>query len=310
MEIIRYESPFDYGEVVDRWTEVFGIDEARLEELQVNGSETEHNTDFVYVAKEGDTLLGTVHATIPVNYPKLCGVSGVCTTPGARGMGVGKLLFSKMVEDMDKMGVETSFLGTGNMIAAKLYGNNGFEFYPGSYIMYRQKGGKIVDFQKTTFGEKPEKFTIVEGNQSFRIPIIPLVLNSCGSIGDINTNITTGNFSQIYCMSLYPRYLKLKENGGYYFGAVSERNLLGAMASVVGTDEGNRCDFFFSSNFAETVPQLVVKCMDVAGEVYLQIAECDMSKTRIAESMGFVTCKKVDFEYNNCAIRTKIYRMG
>jgi len=132
MEIIRYDAPFEYTEVFNVWKDIFGLDEARLEELQINGSESQYNNDFVYAAKEGDTILGLVHTTIPVDYPTFCGVSGVCTTPEARGKGVGKILYAKMTEDMDKMGVKTAFLGTGNMIAAKLYGNNGFSFYPGT----------------------------------------------------------------------------------------------------------------------------------------------------------------------------------
>ena len=55
MEIVRYEAPFDYQEIFDPWTEIFGV-----EEPQVDGSETKYNRDLVYVAKEGEVIPGVI----------------------------------------------------------------------------------------------------------------------------------------------------------------------------------------------------------------------------------------------------------
>ena len=82
----------------------------------------------------------------------------------------------------------------------------------------------------------------------------------------------------------------------------------GAMSSVMPTDNGNRCDFFFSKNFKEAVPQLIERCEKAVGEVYLQIANSDEAKKKIAEESGFTPCEKKDFIYNNCTIPTRIYR--
>jgi len=308
MEITRYDVPFDYKEIVDLWAEVFGIDEARLEEVQVDGSEVEYNRDFVYVAKDSGVILGVIHGTIPIDYPTFCGLSGMCTTNEARGKGVGRELFAKISNDLEQMGVETAFLGTSNMIAAKLYANNGFAFYPGTYIMYRQRCGGIVDLQKEYLTETFGKYKIVDGNQSFRIPVIPLVLNSqSGMICDVNTQISINVFIQKSCMGLYPRYLKLKEKGGHYFGALNERGLLGAMASVMPTDKGFRCDFFWSGNFGDAVLQLIEKCRDVVGEVYFQLADCDTEKIKMVETLGYTSTENADIEHNKCWISAKIY---
>ena len=60
MEIVRYEAPFDYEEIFDPWTEIFGVEGAKLEEPQVDGSETKYNRDLVYVAKEGEVIPGVI----------------------------------------------------------------------------------------------------------------------------------------------------------------------------------------------------------------------------------------------------------
>ena len=148
MEIVRYTSPFDYEELLTLIEETFGKSEAILELPQMNGVEAEHNTDWVYVAKEGDTILGTVHATIPRGRPELCGVSGACTTPAARGKGIAKKLFARMMADIDAAGVRVSFLGTGNAIASKLYSSFGFQYLSCSGVMVRLTGCNIVDFMK------------------------------------------------------------------------------------------------------------------------------------------------------------------
>lgn len=276
MEIIRYTSPFDYDGILSLIEKTFGTFEANLELPQMNGAEAEYNTDWIYVAKEGDTILGTVHATIPKKNPAYCGVSGVCTTEEARGKGVAKMLFARMMEDIDNADVRVSVLGTGNMIAAKLYSSFGFQYLPCSGVMVRMTGCDIVDFTGKTFSSPGDAFTIVNGSADFRIPMIPLAMLAGQSLLDCNTNLFgRGFFSQGCCMSLFQRYLTLEHNGGHYFGAIGKNGVLGAMASILPTEKGVRADVFYSGTFISAAAQLLKKCEEVGGEVYLQLLNSD-----------------------------------
>ena len=309
MEIVRYTAPFDYEKVLSVIEETFGKSEAMLELPQMNGAEAENNIDWIYVATEGDTFLGTVHATIPKKEPRICGVSGVCTSSQARGKGVAKALFGKMMEDIDAAGVQVSLLGTGNPIAAKLYASFGFSYLVCSGVMIRLRNCDIVDYTRKAYAVQPQRFEIVEGSADFRIPIIPLILHQGGQLLlDCNTNILgRGMFSQSCCMSLFQRYLTLREKGGQFFGAVDDTGLLGAIASVMPTESGLRADFFCAKPFASATPELLKRCEEV-GPVYLQLFEGDKEKRAIAEELGYHAEETVDYFYGCCRFSTVIYR--
>lgn len=309
MEIIRYTSPFDYEKLLALIEETFGKSEAMLELPQMNGAEAEYNTDWIYVAREGDEILGTVHATIPKKEPRICGVSGVCTTPASRGKGVAKKLFARMMEDVDAAGVRVSLLGTGNPIAAKLYGSFGFSYLACSGVMARFRDCDIVDFTRSAYAEEPKQIQVVSGSPDFRITMIPLVLYQGGQLLlDCNTNILArGMFSQGCCMSLFQRYLTLCDKGGKFYGAVDEKGLLGAMASVLPTDLGLRADFFCTKPFVGAVPMLLKQCEQM-GEVYLQLFEGDKHKRAMAEELGYRAAETVDYVYGGCHLYSVIYR--
>lgn len=309
MEIVRYTSPFDYEEVLSLIEDTFGKSEAKLELPQMNGAEAEQNTDWIYVAREGNTLLGTVHATIPKKEPRICGVSGVCTTKAARGKGVAKALFGQMMADIDAAGVRVSLLGTGNTVAVKLYEAFGFRYLVCSGVMTRFHDCDIVVFTQKAYAVEPQRFEIVEGSADFRIPMIPLVLHQGGQLLlDCNTSILArGMFSQGCCMSLFQRYLTLRENGGQFYGALDESGLLGAMASVMPTESGLRADFFCAKTFESAVPELLKRCEE-QGVIYLQLAESDKSKRGIAEALGYHPTESVQYPNGGCWIPTVIYR--
>lgn len=309
MEIIRYTSPFLYEKVLSLIEETFGKSEAMLELPQMNGTEAEYNIDWVYVAMEGDTLLGTVHATIPKKEPRICGVSGVCTTLAARGKGVAKKLFGRMMEDIDAAGVMVSLLGTGNPVAAKLYASFGFSYLVCSGVMARFRDCDLVDFTKRAYANEPEQFWIVDGTPDFRIAMIPLVLHQGEQqLLDRNTNIMAkGMFAQGCCMSLFQRYLNLRDQGGEFYGAVDEGGMLGAMASVLPTDSGICADFFCCKAFDRAVPMLLKRCEEW-GKVYLQLLEGDKQKRAIVEELGYHAEETVDYTFGGCRLPAVIYR--
>ena len=309
MELLRFESPFACREVLNLWEEIFGREEALLETPQVDGTEIADNLDIVYTAVENGQLLGTIHGTIPRAVPAICGLSAMCTTPAARGKGVGRILFTKIVEEMEAQGVQTMFLGTGNPIAAKLYHSLGFSYLPGSHVMVRFRQGDQVDFTREYF-RKPERIRIVPGSAALRIPIIPLVLHEGASlILDCNTGLVDcRTMAQNRCMSLYPQYMTLAERGGAFWAAVSEQGIPGAMASVLPTELGFRADFFGCENYLPALPQLLEACRQKFGSVYLQIAEQNPKKIRMAEELGFRPDGAAELELGPVWLPCRIFR--
>lgn len=288
MELIRYTSPCDCAAVLRLWEATFGAAEAALEAPQLDGSEQAHNLDILYVAVEGDKLLGTIHATVPRGCPSVAGLSGMCTVPESRGLGLGRILFTKILEEIDRLGVETAYLGTGNPVAAKLYHSLGFSFLPGSNVMVRYKHGDTVDFTQRIFGPTPTGITIRPGNPALRIPLIPLVLHRGKfKVLDRNTGLMSSReMLQASCMGLYPKYAALPG----FWGAVSDTGVLGAVASIGPGENGETvADLFCCDSFAHTAAALLDTCAQ-AGATCLHIADYDTEKQALVQGLGYRPC--------------------
>lgn len=288
MEFIRRISPFGCQDMLSCIREIFGEEEALLKTPQLNGTEVAVNTDIVYEAWENGVLCGTVHGTIPGISPRLCGISAVCTTPAHRGKGISKHLFRLLLEEMEQRGVEAFFLGTGNPVAAGMYASYGFSYLPGSGVMARFHGHNFDTFRKD-YTVAPKNYEIIPGSAAMRIPMIPLIV--CGGkqrVLDWNTALYNASIvSQLSCMSLYPKYEALQQQGGRYWGVLSDSGLLGAMLSVLPTPSGMRADFFCGAGFEGTIPELLQVCQQEVGPVYLQVADFDIRKQPLVASLGY-----------------------
>ena len=289
MELRKMIAPFDATEALEHLEQIFGIEERLLEACQLNGSEIEFNKDLVYFAYENDTLLGMIHATIPHKTPCLAGLSAMFTTEAARGKGIGKLLFGKIVDEVSSHGVRLTVLGTSNPVAAKLYAQFGFKFCPGSNVMALFSRGDMVDFAKDYYREMQGTAKVSPGDPSMRIPMIPLVLQTdFGLILDINTEIFhSATITQRSCMGLFPRYQALKNRGGDYFMAFDEAGTLGAIGSVAPREDGSfRADFFSLPSFESVIPAMMDQFKEKCGKVYFEIACSDTTKERILKENG------------------------
>jgi len=303
MELKKWIAPFDASEALDHLEQIFGSKERLLEECQLNGSETAFNQDIVYLACENETLLGMIHATIPLRAPYLAGLSGMFTTEAARGKGIGKILFGKMTEEVAARGVRLAVLGTGNPVAAKLYSKFGFAFLPGSHVMARFSQGDMVDFAQDYYRMRRGTATVSAGDPSMRIPIVPLALQKdFGLILDINTEIfNSSTITERSCMGLFPRYEALRKRGGDYFMAFDEAGTLGAVGSVSPQDDGTfRADFFHLPSFAPVVPDMLQRFEDRYGKVYFEIAGNDVQKETVLKENGMKAvgegcCRTADF---------------
>lgn len=290
MELKKFVAPFDALEVLEHLEKIFGVEERLLEECQLNGSEAEFNKDIVYLAYENNTLLGAIHATIPYRTPCLAGLSAMFTTEAARGKGIGKILFGKIVEEVSSHGARLTVLGTSNPVAAKLYAQFGFGFCPGSNVMARFSEGNMVDFAKDYYHKLCGIAEVTRGDQSMRIPIVPLALQAdFGLILDINTGIFNSNtITERSCMGLFPRYQALRKQGGDYFKAFDGSGTLGAVGSVSPQTDGSfRADFFAMPAFESVVPAMIHQFEEQFGRVYFEIACSDEGKARILKQNGF-----------------------
>ena len=286
IELIRRTAPYDASAVLKLLEDTFGPEEVLVEGPQLNGSEIAANKDILWEAWEDGQLIGTIHATIPRACPTICGLSAMATAPAARGKGLGRILFTKILEEIDSQGVKTAFLGTSNPIAAKLYHSLGFSFIPGSHVMVRYLHGDTVDFCREHYAPVCGDFQILTDCSAIRIPLIPLVVMGANTkVLDVNTGIFHRDFvTQRSCMGLYPRYDRLLSNGGHFHAAVDSRGILGAMASTMPTEQGIRADFFCCDGFEGALSKLMDACEKT---VYLQIAECDKKKQLLAKALGF-----------------------
>ena len=286
MELIRRIVPYDASAALQLLEDTFGHDEVVVEAPQLMGKEVSANKDVVWEAWEGNQLVGTIHATIPRSCPSICGLSAMATHPSVRGKGLGRILFTKIIEEFESQGVTTAFLGTSNPIAAKLYHSLGFSFLPGSHVMVRYCHGDTVDFCKTHYAPGREDCRILIDDSAIRIPMIPLILMGANTkVLDVNTGLFHRDFvTQRSCMGLYPRYEALLTKEGHFYAAVDENGVVGAILSTMPTEQGIRADFYCCDGFEGLLPKLMEFCKDT---VYLQIAECDTKKQELAQKLGF-----------------------
>lgn len=310
MELKRFVAPFDATEALEHLELIFGIDERLLEECQLNGSEAQFNKDIVYLAYENNDLLGMIHATIPVRTPDLAGLSAMFTTEAARGKGIGKILFEKIVDEVSSNGISLTLLGTSNPVAARLYAKFGFAFCPGSHVMAHFREGNMIDYVQRHYLATQGAVEVSRGNQSMRIPIIPLVLqHDLGVILDINTGIfDSSSITQRSCMGLFPRYEALRNQGGDYFMAFDASGTLGAVSSALPQHDGSvRADFFALTSFESVIPEMIRKMEYNYGDVYFEIATNDNTKKRILNENGYKAIGEGCCRADDFMIQTIIY---
>ena len=288
--------------------EVFGEGEMETAKPTLSGEEGAYNRDILYTAFEGAELLGMAHITIPCETRTIGGLSDVCTTFSARRQGIGKALVECCLADFDEEGGEAVFLGTNNPVAAKLYASAGFSFLAGSNVMARVREGNYLDFAEKYFSEAAGQFKIVQGSPAFRYPLVPLALyRGKGLIMDCNAELFNSMYiTQRSCAGLYPRYINIMKNGGFFAGAVST-GVLFAVASILPTPSGRRLDFFAHPSAEHVLPDLI-KCCEARGELYAMIDETDEEKQSFLVSQGYQKEKRQIYSSGSISVNCMVMR--
>ena len=141
--IERFESPLSEElivELVSLWRAVFK-EGYQHEPGALSGKEKQDNLDIYYLIRDAQKIVATTHCTIPRNYPRLGGLGEVATIPEYRGRGLAQKLCRNLIDEFQGAGGEVLFLGTGNPVAAGVYGKAGWQFLPNSDVMLRVTGG-------------------------------------------------------------------------------------------------------------------------------------------------------------------------
>ena len=279
----------------------FGEEEEMLERRQLCGEESEYNADYLFTAYEDGKLLGNIHLTVCGTNGTVGCLGGLVTVPEARGKGVATKLFADACECFDKLGGRMLFLGTGNPVAARMYEKFGFRFITGTAIMVRVKDSPLFDVCREMYSDK--EYEIIEMNDSCRVPIIPIVADRGRDIlMDFNANIINNQYAtQNSCTGLYPRFLKIKENGRVMVARLKN----GAVAAVLterSDGEIHNIDCFAYTGFEEALPQMLEKAIEMDRNYSAVICKKDTEKLQLFKSFGFSTDSEYDYEFNNIHI--------
>ena len=281
--------------------DTFGRQEEDLERKQLSGSESDYNDDYLFTAWEDGKLLGNLHLTINTKNKAFGVLGGLVTVPESRGKGVATKLFGDACEKFDSLGGGLLFLGTGNLMAARMYEKFGFKFISGTVIMARAKGSSLFDMCKNIYCEK--EFDLVKMDDGCRIPIIPLIAERGRDIlMDANANIINNLYAtQISCTGLYPRFLKIKEKGNVWVAKLNNQGICAILTEKIDGDIHN-LDCFAYSGYEEILPKMLEKTINSGTKYSAIICKKDLDKLKVFKSFGFVENGEYDYEFNNIHI--------
>lgn len=279
----------------------FGVEEEILERRQLSGIESSFNDDYLFTAWEDGKLLGNIHLTVNVKNKAFGVLGGLVTVPESRGKGVATKLFGDACEKFDSLGGELLLLGTGNLMAARMYEKFGFRFITGTAIMARAKDSSLFDFCKNLYAEK--EYQILEMDDGCRVPVIPLIAERGRDIlMDANANIINNLYAtQISCTGLYPRFLKIKENGKVLVAKLNNQGVCAILTEKINGDVHN-LDCFAKSGFEQVLPKMIEKIIKNNTKYSAIICKKDLEKLKLFKSFGFVEEREYDYEFNNIHI--------
>ena len=279
----------------------FGAEEEYLERRQLCGAESFYNEDYLFTAWEDGELIGNLHLTVNAKNKAFGVLGGMVVEKKARGSGVAKTLFGDACDFFDNLGGKALFLGTGNPVAAKLYEKFGFSFISGTVIMARVKGSSLLDFYNEIYSEKD--YEITEMDDGCRIPIIlPATARGKDVLMDINANIVNNLYAtQISCTGLYPRLLKIKEQGRVLVSKLKNQGIC-AVLTEKETNGVNNIDCFAYSGYEKVLPEMIGKILEEGRRYSAIICKEDKEKLSLFNGFGFKVAGEYDYSFNHIHI--------
>lgn len=297
-EIQRFEPPLPeelIGELTGLWQAIFA--EGYHHEAGVlTGAEKDDNDDVYYLIRAGSEVVATAHLTVSRTDPRLGGVGEVATIQDYRGRGLAQKLCARAADEFEKRGGQALFLGTGNPVAARVYGRVGWRHVPNSNVMLRVTGtGDPQEYVRGYYSSGAQlPVEIVEGSPGQRIGMIPLIVHPNEWVAlDANTGLfSTRVRNQPSCMGLYPKYKEI-ESVGTWFAARRRDGAIVGLASVKRlTPDGAQVDAFAQTpQHLKATSELYRRAIEQAalggGTVRAVCAERDTLKQSILDELGF-----------------------
>ena len=304
IEYINFKTPSNVEkteEVLKLLCDTFGKEEEILERRQLCGVEREFHEDYLFTAWENGKLLGNIHLTVNVKNKVFGVLGGLVTVPESRGKGVAKTLFGFACDFFDSLGGKTLFLGTGNPVGAKIYEKFGFSFISGTIIMSRVKNSSLLDFYNDIYSEK--KYDITEMDDGCRIPVIlPVAARGRDILMDANANIINNLYAtQISCTGLYPRFIKIKENGKVLVAKLKNQGICAVLTEKVINGISN-IDCFAYSGYEKALSEMLSIVLKESKNYSAVICKEDKEKLSLFESFGFKVSGEYDYSFNKIHI--------
>ena len=262
------------------------------------GDEVDHNRLVTYLERDGDTLTGTCGITISRANPRLAGFGEVATRPDYRGRGIASRLCGQAVEEFVEQGGEAVFLGTGNPDAARIYHRLGWRRIAGSYVWANVTTGDSPEEYLADYYRVPGQVSIVPGDASLRVPMIPLLLTPHDwqvLDGNLPVPMVSIRYAmQSSCMGLCRKYYDLvKRDGTAWFAAKTDDDRLVGIATAR-TDDANVCnvDGFIHARFADSYDALIGAAIEwgrtqAAVRITTKLSVEDEDKQAVFASLGF-----------------------
>ena len=297
----RYEIPIeqDLAEgLFAFWKEIFGSEDPDIPIGVFLGDEVEHSRLVTFLERDGDTLAGTCGITISQANPRLAGFGEVATLPEYRGRGIASRLCGQAVEEFVGQGGEAVFLGTGNPDAARIYHRLGWRRIAGSTVWANVTTGDSPEEYLTDYYRAPGNVSIVPGDASLRVPMIPLLLTPHDwqvLDGNLPVPMLSIRYSvQNSCMGLCRKYYDLvKRDGAAWFAAKTDAGrLVGISTAKMVDSETCAVDGFIHARHGDSYDALLGAAIDWgrshgAGVVTAKLSVEDEDKQAEFELMGF-----------------------
>ena len=293
------------------WRNIFGSEtDPDLPKHVFIGSESDYNTNLVYLEKENDTIASTCGVTKALKIPGIGGFGEVATDPSFRKKGLATKLCEIAVDDFRNEGGEALFLGTGNPAAARIYHRLGWRKIPGTSVMVNiTSGNSPEEYLVQRFSTSDEEDWAIDTTTSAsRIPIIPLLVNPHDwHVLDANVGMYSTRYeTQHSCMGLYRRYsyIKLDGRGEWFTSSTKDGRIVGISSAKLINEEVAQIDGFANARFEKCWNQLIdvaIKWVSAKGvkKISAKISVEDEEKQAKFSEMGFIgtLSTKDKFEY-------------
>ena len=297
----RYEIPIEQDlaeELFAFWKEIFGPGDPDVPMGVFLGDEVDHSRLITYLERDGDTLTGTCGITISQANPRLAGFGEVATRPDYRGRGIASRLCGQAVEEFVAQGGEAVFLGTGNPDAARIYHRLGWRRIAGSYVWANVTTGDSPEEYLADHYRVPGQVSIVPGDASLRVPMIPLLLTPHDwqvLDGNLPVPMVSIRYAmQSSCMGLCRKYYDLvKRDGTTWFAAkTNDERLVGISTAKIVDSDTCSIDGFIHARYTGSYGTLIGAAIEWgrsqdAGRITTRLSVEDEDKQAAFESLGF-----------------------